>query len=549
MTTVLIENDRAVIDIRLDKRTAMILPQLEGQKKWLQSGKLSFVPSAYNLKVFATSVPGLLIEDKRVDPAAPVSVFDEGFQPRQIKFKTQPREHQKRAHAAIKDSRVAMLKMCPGSGKTKVAYDKAAYLWSQGKINAMLIVTRKGVHRQWIEEQLPTHLSDQVEVFTHWWSKKQPPEALFKQGDALCIFSINITALTTKTGFEAALAFLQAHPRKTLMVVDESHDIKNATSQRTKACMTLGKLAAYRMTMTGTTISKDLTDEWAQYNFLDPNIIGHRYMTSFRNAFCIMGGFEMREVIGTKNLETYKAMVAPYTFVTVKSELDLPPQIWDKFHFEMTSEQKTHYVNLKKTFLTVLDNGELVSVANAAVLVTRLQQITCGRLTDDNGHMIRMGANPRMEALLDVLDDREGKVVIWARFQEDIRDIAKELGDDCVTYYGETSTADREKAKKAFMDPTGGPKYFVSTPAAGGTGLDGLQEVCYTAVYYSNSYNAIDRWQSEDRIHRIGTKESARYTDLVCKGSMDMKILANLRSKKSLSDLVIGDLRSLFDED
>jgi SNF2 family DNA or RNA helicase len=271
------------------------------------------------------------------------------------------------------------------------------------------------------------------------------------------------------------------------------------------------------MAMTGTSISRDLTDEWSQYGFLEEGILGHRFLTSFRNDYCIMGGYEGKEVVGVKNLERYQERVRPLTFVTTKEELDLPPQIWDKFHFEMSPEQKGHYVDLKKTFITKLDSGELVTVANAAVLITRLQQITCGRLVDEDGRVIRL-LNPRLEALEDLLADRDGKVVIWARFQEDIRDIAALLGEECVTYYGETTSGDRALAKQEFMRKGAGPRYFVSTPAAGGTGLDGLQTVCNTAVYYSNSYNAIDRWQSEDRIHRIGTMDGARYTDLVCKG-------------------------------
>jgi SNF2 family DNA or RNA helicase len=75
---------------------------------------------------------------------------------------------------------------------------------------------------------------------------------------------------------------------------------------------------------------------------------------------------------------------------------------------------------------------------------------------------------------------------------------------------------------------------FVGNPAAGGTGVDGLQ-ASSLAVYYNNSFNAEHRWQSEGRIHRIGTTESVLYLDLVVPRSVDTLILKNLRDKNTLA--------------
>jgi SNF2 family DNA or RNA helicase len=148
---------------------------------------------------------------------------------------------------------------------------------------------------------------------------------------------------------------------------------------------------------------------------------------------------------------------------------------------------------------------------------------------------------PRLEALKDKIAERSDKsIIIWARFQQDIEVIADAFKGDCVTYYGKTDADDRTKAKEDFIARK--VRYFISNPEVGGTGLDGLQKVCKFAVYYSNSFKAIPRWQSEDRIHRIGMGESPEYCDLIARGGPDLKLLANLRRKLALSDMVLNNL-------
>ena len=138
---------------------------------------------------------------------------------------------------------------------------------------------------------------------------------------------------------------------------------------------------------------------------------------------------------------------------------------------------------------------------------------------------------------------------MWARFIRDIESIKAVLKDDCVTYYGATSDKDRALAIEQFLsEEEGSPRYFISNPAAGGMGLN-LQGQCRRAIYYSNSDNSIERWQSEDRIHRIGVQGGVVYTDLIAVGSTDAKMLNSLRHKKAISDMALGDIRAWMEED
>lgn len=519
---------------------------MEGRRYFVGGDKLIVEDTGHNRRVLTDIIPGLLFRAET--PKEEVGALPRLIRPQfTYRQKTTPYAHQTRALEAARLHKTFALFMEQGTGKTKVAIDRVGELYAAGEIDAALIITKKGVHAQWVNEQLPTH-GNVPYIAAHWTGKKV--DALTAMSPELKVLSINVDALIAKAGREAATEFVKAHNRRLAIIVDESQIIKNPSAKRTKACCDLAPYASHRMILTGTPIAKDLCDEWSQFKFLDESIIGIRYLTSFRNQFCVMGGFENRQVIGTRNLTEFKKRVDPYSFrVTKEGELDLPPKVYCTVPFEMSDEQKRHFKSMKDTFMTQLANGDVVSVKIAATCLLRLQQITCGVLaSSEEGVEPVILPNPRMEALTDLLDQRPGKAIIWARFNHDIKLIKKELGNKAVTYFGETSAEDRQKAVSLFLDPNSGIDYFISNPSAGGTGLNLQGGGCRTVVYYSNSFASLDRWQSEDRTHRIGMSGTVTYFDLVCVGSPDRRILANLRAKKSVSDLALGDIKEILSD-
>jgi len=176
-----------------------------------------------------------------------------------------------------------------------------------------------------------------------------------------------------------------------------------------------------------------------------------------------------------------------------------------------------------------------------------MQQILCGWFPTENERVQPIDEkNPRIEALKDILEGIESKVIIWARFRADIRAIERLLGDLAVSYHGDVDSDARELAIDRFQkDPA--IRYFIGTPQAGGTGLT-LTAAEY-AIYYSNSFNLEERLQSEDRCHRIGTKNNVTYIDIECQKSIDSKIIKALRDKKNIADIITKDPISIFLEE
>ena len=123
---------------------------------------------------------------------------------------------------------------------------------------------------------------------------------------------------------------------------------------------------------------------------------------------------------------------------------------------------------------------------------------------------------------MSVVDEIQGKAIIWASYTHDIQQIADALRDrfgpeSVATYYGETPQDERQEIIKKFQDPENPLQFFVGHPRTGGYGIT-LTEA-KTVVYYSNNYDLEIRLQSEDRAHRIGQTNKVTYIDLVTPGS------------------------------
>jgi len=192
-------------------------------------------------------------------------------------------------------------------------------------------------------------------------------------------------------------------------------------------------------------------------------------------------------------------------------------------------------------------------VQTGALSLLKIQQISCGFIIDKDKvvhRLMPLDKNPRMLAIAEYVEGTDGKFALWSRFREELRmleEMMTSLGQSFVSYHGGTPEAQRADNIKSFLDPEGA-RGFIANPQSAGTGLN-LQGGCNRVGYVSNSFNAIDRWQSEDRFHRIGTNGIVEYTDFIARGSIDRLIVRNLKKKLGISQLVLDDIRRLVTED
>ena len=449
------------------------------------------------------------------------------------------------------NKKVFALFMEMGTGKTKVAIDNMAMLYDNGKINGALIIAPKGVYKNWYSQEIPDHLPTHIQPITVLWksliNKTQQKELdkLFQTGHDFHILVMNVEAFSTKKGVDFAARFLNCH--NTFMVIDESTTIKNPGAKRTKNIVGLGKYAKYRRILTGSPVTKSPLDLYKQCEFLDEYLLDHSSYYTFRTRYAVLrkanfNGRSVEIVVGYKNLGELSEKLKPFSYRVLKDDcLDLPKKTFMKRVITLSAEQDKVYQQMKKMALAQL-NGKMVTTASALTQLMRLHQITCGHFTADDGS-IQTIKNNRLSELTDLLDEVEGKAIIWAHYQYDVKEIVKaiikEHGEDSiVTYYGLTPQDERQNNIKKFQsDPK--CRFLVGTPSTGGYGL--TLTAASTMIYYSNGYDLEKRQQSEARIDRIGQEKPMTYIDIICEETVDERIVKALRKKINIATEIMGE--------
>jgi len=467
------------------------------------------------------------------------------------KFKTKPYAHQLTALEKSWNKETYAYFMEMGTGKTKVLIDNMSMLYDKGKIDGALIIAPKGVIKTWYEQEIPTHLPNHIENVTVLWqsninkSQQEKLETLFITETTLHILVMNVEALSTEKGVKFAGKFLNSH--KTLMAIDESTTIKTPTAKRTKNIIGLGKYAKYKRIMTGSPVTKNPLDLYTQCEFLDPFHLDFTSYYAFRNRYAEMKTMHVRgrsiQVIDEfKNLGELSESLQNFSYRVLKEDcLDLPPKNWTKRHIQLSKEQQKVYDQMKKTALATL-NGKVTSTMTVITQLMRLQQITCGHFVADDGSTQEI-KNNRIIELMDVLDEIEGKAIIWGHWQKDIQNIVSQIEKvhgpgSVVSYYGLTPQDERQDNIRKFQDDPR-CRFMVGTPSTGGYGI--TLTAANTVIYYSNGYDLEKRLQSEDRAHRIGQKKNVTYIDIIAEKTVDEKIQESLRKKINIASEVMGE--------
>jgi SNF2 family DNA or RNA helicase len=468
------------------------------------------------------------------------------------KFKSKPFAHQLKALEMSWDKEIFAYFMEMGTGKSKVLVDNIAMLYDKGKINGALIIAPKGVYSNWYDTEIPNHMPDHIEHNTVIWEAptasqiKKMSDVVFKSTEDLNILIMNVEAFSTIKGYQYALKFLSAH--RALIGIDESTTIKNPSAKRTKNILSLAKYSKYRRILTGSPVTKSPLDLYSQCQFLDPYLLEQSSYYSFRTKYALtrkinVSGRQVEIVVGYRNLGELSDKIKFFSYRVLKDDcLDLPPKTYMKRIIQLSDEQKKVYKQMKETALALLD-GKLMTSATVLSQLMRLHQITCGHFKSDDGKIQTLKSS-RLEELMDVLSEMEGKAVIWAHYRYDIKVIVeaikKEYGDNSVvTYYGDTSVEDRQIAIKKIQDPKSSVRFIVGTPQTGGYGI--TLTGASTMIYYSNGYDLEKRTQSEARIDRIGQTNNMTYIDIIAEGTIDEKIVKALRSKINIATEVMGE--------
>lgn len=367
-----------------------------------------------------------------------------------------------------------------------------------------------------------------------------------------------------------------------IVILDEGHYIKDSKTARHKAALRLRDKSTKRFVLTGTPTANNPAELYSLFEFIGKGLSGFSSEKAFRKFFNVQQKDENGRIadkeFNLKRLPLLQERLARLSFEVKLEDVveDLPDLVYDVYDVEMTAVQRGIYqrvtseveIEVKNILNNTTMSGQMV-VQNILVAMLRLAQVAAGHVVypeikDENGNILQqrkvgiIEPNPKVEAVLELMRDKEPhrKTHIWCNFVEDIEAVRRGLaaaGIDGVTYFGGTSTADRELAVKRFNeDPT--CRYFLGTAAAGGIGLNLLgypphtenpTTWCDHAISFSKGWKAPERVQSIARGFRMGVKHNFRVTDLICSNSIDEYIHSTVMGKLELSEKV-SDMSSLF---
>lgn len=482
-----------------------------------------------------------------------------------MNFKSKPFAHQLKWFDRTKETPNWALWWEQGTGKTKLGIDTAAHLFLSGAINCLFLLAPNGVHRNWISDEIPKHLPDEVAegCTTVLYRTAAAGTIAFRdhaysalRAPKLLIVAMSYDAIMTEAG--GSYARLVMTKRKCLYVADESSRIKTPKAKRTIRVLASAKYAPFRRVMNGTPVDNSPFDVYTQAKFIKDDVwypVGCASFSAFKTLFGVwregwngQQGRHFTQLVGYKNLELLKSVLDGIGCRVTKDEVfDLPPKLYTKRYFALAPNARKVYNEVRDDFISTLAEGE-ISAALAIVRLGRLQQIASGFVpvepldgsTEGRPVLDLDEPNPRVQLLREIVSDTPGKMIVWAKYDRDIDLILaamKEDGVSAVRYDGRVNDAGRAAALADFQK--GDARLFVSKVAVGGTGLTLIEAT--TMIYYDNTFRLGDRLQSEDRAHRHGQTKPVTYVDIVAEDTIDEKLVENLRTKKEMATFLTGD--------
>lgn len=347
---------------------------------------------------------------------------------------------------------------------------------------------------------------------------------------------------------------------KCVVVLDESHKIKNPSSERAKVLHRYTHTRTHILLLTGTPISQGAHDYYSQFRAIDSRLLGASF-TAFKSRYCeqqqIPGApFGVRKITGYKNLDELNKIIAPYSFTRLKKDcLDLPEKTYTKHYVELSAEQARFYKQLKTEMAAFVNGADdsPVLAQNILTRMLRLSQVTQGFVSiapldePENTTLHEFKENPKLKALAEIIDDipEYESIVIMCRFTHDVAAVMSMLEKEkirCCRVDGQVPSMERFQCIEGFQE--GKFRVLVGQIQVAGVGITLTR--ANKMIFFSNDYSLVNRLQAEDRIHRIGQiGESCTYIDIVAKDTIDEHVIKALQGKSEVASQ-LTDLRKHF---
>lgn len=331
------------------------------------------------------------------------------------------------------------------------------------------------------------------------------------------------------------------------VVLDESHTIKNPSAQITRAVYQLKATA--RVALSGTPVMNNTFDLYAQLQFLVPGLFGQPEF--FRKEYAYPIDRDRNE----EKIQALKQLTAPFVLRRTKQQVatDLPPKTESVLWCEMSADQKALYEETKSQirdslFLNIQQEGIGKSKLSILAGMQKLRQICAApALLKEGG--LQKADSVKLEVLLEELQNnlRSNKVLVFSQFKgmlHLIGNACQQAGLDYYHFDGETPPAKRSELVAQFQSPGNEVNIFLISLKAGNTGLT-LTAADYVFLV-DPWWNTAVQQQAVDRAYRIGQTKNVFAYQMICKDTIEEKIIELQKRKQQLSQTLVPDDESFI---
>lgn len=425
-----------------------------------------------------------------------------------------------------------------GTGKSLASLWAYDYLRSIGVHQRVLVVSPLStLERTWADEvfQHFPHLNYAV---LHG-SKTRRLKLLDQEAD---VYIVN------HDGVEIIAGALEKRDDITLIIPDEiSQAARNQRTDRWRALNTVINKqqdgSRWAWGLTGTPIPNSPADAWAQCRLLTPDTVP-RYFGRFREM--VMRQVSIHSWVPRDNAhEIVGEAMQPAVRFSRDECVDLPPVMYETRQVEMTAAQSSAYKQMLLTMKTEAEEGQIIAV-NEAVKMSKLVQIACGVVYDSTGEEVTIPATHRVKAVIEVVQQAKGKVIVFVPFVSSVQYVAdalrKEFGNELEVgvIHGGVAKADRDSIFSDFQRGMSSLRVLVAQPAAMSHGLT-LTEANTILWYAPVTSNEVFE-QANGRITRPGQKLD-QFIIMLEGTPVEQKIYARLRTKQSMQGLLLDEVR------
>ena len=336
-------------------------------------------------------------------------------------------------------------------------------------------------------------------------------------------------------GIKTIVNDLATRPDIDLVIVDELALYRNASTDRWKILNAIVNKQTPRKVwgLTGAPTPNAPTDAWAQCRLLVPtNPHLPKYFNRFRDS--VMRQLTQFKWVNKENaLEIVKVCMQPSIRYALDDVVDLPPQTFITRDIELSPEQDKAYRDMLLTLKMEYASGQVTAV-NEAVKMSKLLQIVCGVVYGKDGQEIVLPNNPRVSVVKELIDESEGKVIVFCPLTGALNVLAENLradGYEVETVNGETSKGSRDDIFGRFQNAADPVRVIVANP---GTMSHGLTLTAATTIIWFAPIHSNDIYeQACARVRRPGQTRTTVIAH-IAGSDIERKVYARLQKKQKL---------------